>query len=310
MRVTWLPDVLARPRDVAVGDFDGVHRGHREVIRGADTVVTFEPHPRTVLAGPGAPPLLTPLAVKADRIAELGVDELVVVPFDPAFAGRSADAFIASVLVDQLRARRVAVGENFRFGHRAQGDVELLSRQAAFETRVVELVRDGGEVVSSSRIRGLLAAGDVERANVLLGAPFELRGVVVGGEQRGRTLGFPTANLVPDEQIAVPAHGIYACRVAVPEGDTLRWRPAATSIGVRPTFGSGLHVLVEVHLIDFSGDLYGQPLRVSFEARLRGEERFDSVDALVTQMHSDVRRARTILGGDDSTAAARVSLEQ
>ncbi len=161
MRVTWLPDVVSRPRHVAVGEFDGVHRGHREVIRGADTVLTFEPHPRAVVGNRGAPPLLTPLDVKADRVAELGVSELVVVPFDPDFARVSAADFISRILVERIGATRVSVGENFRFGHRAQGDVNLLKSDPRFETRVAGLVRDGSELISSSRIRERLSNGEV-----------------------------------------------------------------------------------------------------------------------------------------------------
>src|SRR5687768_8547493 len=165
MQVTWLPDATKRPRELAVGEFDGVHLGHREVIRGADTVLTFEPHPLAVVAPDSAPKLITSLATKADLIAGLGVRELVVIPFDGAFASQSPQEFIDHVLVEQLGATLVSVGENFRFGHRARGDVALLRAQNAFQTRVVELVEaDDGEAVSSSRIRGLLEAGDVERA--------------------------------------------------------------------------------------------------------------------------------------------------
>jgi len=294
MQVTWLPDAERRPRHIAVGEFDGVHLGHREVIRGADTVLTFEPHPRTVVAPHAAPKLLTTLPIKADLIAELGVQELVVVPFDEAFARRSPQAFVDEVLVDRLGARTVAVGENFRFGHKAAGDAELLRAQTAFRTRVARLVELDGEIVSSTQIRALVAAGDVESANRFLGAPFQLRGPVTQGDQRGRTLGYPTANLVPDPALVIPGHGVYACRVAVPDGDGWRWWPAATSIGVRPTFVTGRGVLIEAHLLGFEGDLYGRELRLVFLERLRGEKRFDSADALVEQMRADVESARRI----------------
>jgi riboflavin kinase/FMN adenylyltransferase len=294
MDVTWLPDARPRPRHVAVGEFDGVHLGHREVIRGADTALTFEPHPRAVVAPDATPKLLTPLEVKADLIAGLGVRELVVIHFDRAFAARSAQEFVDSVLVEQLGAHTVSVGENFRFGHKATGDVELLRCQSAFETRVARLVEVDGEIVSSTHIRGLVAAGDVEKASRFLGSPFQLRGRVVSGDRRGRELGYPTANLVPDNALVYPGNGVYACRAAVEVEGEWRWWPAATSIGVRPTFVTGRGVLIEAHLIGFDGDLYDTELRLAFLARLRGERRFDSVDALVEQMHHDVERARSL----------------
>jgi riboflavin kinase/FMN adenylyltransferase len=294
MQVTWLPDAEPRPRHVAVGEFDGVHVGHREVMRDADTVLTFEPHPRTVVSPGPAPKLITSLATKADLVASLGVAELVVIPFDGAFASRSPQEFIDHVLVEKLGARRVSVGENFRFGHKAKGDAELLRAQDAFETRVVELVEVDGEVISSTHIRTLIEAGDFERANACLGSRFQLRGPVAHGDKRGRTLGFPTANLVPDPALVYPGHGVYACRAAVEIDGEWRWWPAATSVGVRPTFVSGLGLLVEAFLLGFDGDLYERELRLEFLQRLRGELRFDSVDELVEQMARDVEETRRI----------------
>jgi riboflavin kinase/FMN adenylyltransferase len=290
MVVTWLPDVTRRPRHVAVGEFDGVHLGHREVIRGADTVLTFEPHPRAVVAPDSAPKLLTGLPVKADLVAELGVRELVVIPFDGSFAAQSAQEFIDRVLIDRLGAERVSVGENFRFGHRAQGDAALLSAQEGFETRVVRLVEVDGEIVSSTHVRGLVTAGEVDVARRFLGAPFQMRGTVAHGDKRGRTLGYPTANLVPDPRLVVPGHGVYACRAEV---DGEEWA-AATNVGVRPTFHTGRGLLVEAYLLDYDGDLYDRELRLTFIERLRGEQRFDGAEALVEQMHRDVAQARTI----------------
>ena len=294
MQITWLPDVECRPRHVAVGEFDGVHLGHREVMRGADTVLTFEPHPLTVVAPQAAPRLLTDLETRADLIAALGVRELVVIPFDGAFAAQSPQAFIDDVLVGVLGAEQVSVGENFRFGHRARGDVALLREQTAFGTRVVGLVEADGDVVSSSRIRRLVEAGDIAAANRLLGAPFAMRRPVVHGDMRGRTLGYPTANLVPDPALVCPAFGVYACRAAVEVDGT--WTPwaAATSVGVRPTFVTGHGVLAEAFLLGFEGDLYGRELRLSFLERLRGEERFESVHDLVVQMAHDVEETRRI----------------
>jgi riboflavin kinase / FMN adenylyltransferase len=286
MDVTLLADAKPRPRTLAVGEFDGVHLGHRAVIAGSDTVLTFEPHPLTVTHPNRAPLLLTSLDVKADLVAGLGVTELVVIPFDDRFALQTPQDFIDHVLVGALDAQRVSIGENFRFGHGASGRPDLLIADARFETRVVTLVEAEGEIVSSSHIRALVAAGEVEQAARFLGAPFQLRGTVVHGDQRGRTLGFPTANIVPDAQLVCPGFGIYAALV---DG-----APAAVSIGVRPTFGEGLGVLVEAFLIDAEVDLYGRELRLDFLARLRGERRFDSVEELVAQMQRDVEQARAI----------------
>ena len=284
-----LSEVRERPRRVAVGEFDGVHLGHREVIRGSDTVLTFEPHPLRVVRPEAAPRLLTSLETKAELIAGLGVEELVVIPFDDGFAHETPEEFVDHILVGRLRSTRVSVGENFRFGHRAAGDPAMLAADERFETRVVPLVEVDGEIVSSSHIRGLVLAGEVELAARFLGAPFQLRGTVVKGDQRGRTLGFPTANIVPDEALVCPGHGIYATRT--PEAC------AAVSIGVRPTFGTGRALLVEAYLLDWDRDLYGLELRIDFLARLRGERRFDSPDALVEQMRRDVERTRELCQG-------------
>jgi riboflavin kinase / FMN adenylyltransferase len=290
IQVTWLPDARRRERHLAVGEFDGVHIGHREVIAGADTVLTFEPHPRAVVAPDSAPKLLTPLAVKADLVAELDVRELVVIPFDESFAQQTAQEFIDRELVERLGARTVSVGENFRFGNRAKGDAELLRSQTAFEARVAKLVELDGEIVSSTHIRGLVIAGEVDVARRFLGAPFQMRGTVVHGDKRGGTLGFPTANLVPDNALVVPGHGVYACRAQVGGHNRL----AAVNVGVRPTFKTGRGLLVEAYLLDFEGDLYERELRLDFLERLRGEKRFDSAEALVEQMHRDVDDARRI----------------
>jgi len=301
MRTTWLPDVEQRPRRVAVGEFDGVHLGHRSVIEGSDTVLTFEPHPLAVLRPEAAPKLLTSLERKAQLVEQLGVEELVVIPFDKAFSQRSAQAFVDDVLVGTLKATRVAVGENFRFGHRAQGDTELLKADPRFETRIGTLVEVEGEVVSSSHVRGLVLAGEVDHAAVFLGAPFALQGEVVAGDRRGRALGFPTANLVPDQALIQPGHGIYAARASF-GGEQ---RCAAVNVGVRPTFKTDLVVLIEAYLLDFDGDLYGEQLTLELLARLRGERRFGSADALIAQMHEDVQQARAICATRPATVPAR-----
>jgi riboflavin kinase/FMN adenylyltransferase len=284
--------VEPRPRSVAVGTFDGVHLGHREVIRGADTVVTFWPHPASVVHPANAPMLLTSLERKAELVGQLGVAELVVIEFDRSVSTQSAPEWVDEVLVGRLQATHVSVGENFRFGARAAGDAALLQADPRFETRVTRLLELDGEIVSSSHIRGLLLGGAVEYAGTLLGEPFAMDGPVEHGEARGRTLDFPTANLVPQDGYITPGHGVYACTVRTADGAE---HLAATNVGVRPQFVTGLGVLVEAHLLDFDGDLYGQPLRVRFHKRLRGERRFDSVDALVEQMHRDVSDTRALL---------------
>ncbi|MDQ3721852.1 MAG: riboflavin biosynthesis protein RibF, partial [Actinomycetota bacterium] len=266
MKVNRLLDMRPRPRRVAVGTFDGVHLGHREVIRGAETVLTFEPHPTTVIRPGAAPKLLTDPGRKAQLIASLGVQELVVIPFDRAFAARSAQDFVDDVLVGALGATHVSVGENFRFGHKAQGDADLLRADDRFATRIVQLLEIDGEVVSSSHIRGLVLGGAIEYAGRLLGDPFTLAGEVAHGDERGRELGYPTANLVPDPLYVTPAHGVYAARARTHAGEVV---PAAVSIGVRPTFDTGRGELIEAYLLDFSGDLYGSRLEIAFLKRLR-----------------------------------------
>ena len=283
IKVTKLPDARPADRRVAIGSFDGVHVGHRKVIDDADTVLTFEPHPLEVLHPAALPKLIMPFSVKRDVIAGLGVKELVVIPFDAEFAHRSAEDFIEHVLIEKLGATKVSVGENFRFGAKAKGDPAMLGARQEFETRVMPLVEVDGETVSSTRIRALVAAGDMEGARHCLGAPFMVEGEVVKGDQRGRELGFPTANIIPDDTLAIPGHGVFA---AFADGV-----PAAVNVGVRPTFESGRGVLIETYLIDRNEDLYGRILRVAFVARLRGEKRFPNAEELIEQMHRDVADA-------------------
>ncbi len=286
VEVTRLPDAKLRPRHVAIGTFDGVHLGHREVIDAADTVLTFDPHPLEVLHPAALPKLITPFAVKRDVIEGLGVRELVVIPFDHEFATVPAEGFVERILIERLGAERVSVGENFRFGARAEGDPEMLASRPEFETRVVPLVEVDGETVSSTRIRALVAAGDMIGARRCLGAPFMVEGTVVSGDQRGRELGFPTANIVPDDRLAIPGHGVYA---AFADGV-----PAAVNVGVRPTFETGRGVLIETYLIDRDENLYGRTLRVAFVERLRGEKRFAGVEELIAQMRTDVEDAKRV----------------
>ncbi|HXV05993.1 MAG TPA: riboflavin biosynthesis protein RibF [Solirubrobacterales bacterium] len=286
VEVTWLPDATPRPRHVAIGTFDGVHRGHQAVIDDADTVLTFEPHPLSILNPAALPKLIMSFALKRDVIDGLGVRELVVIPFDEEFSHVSAEDFVERILIERLGAERVSVGENFRFGAKARGDAAMLASRPEFETRVVPLVEVDGETVSSTRIRALIAAGEVEAARRCLGAPPMIEAAVVGGDRRGRELGFPTANIVPDDRLAIPGHGVYAAFAG--------GAPAAVSVGVRPTFDTGRGVLIETYLIDRDEDLYGRTLRVAFVKRLRGERRFAAVEELIAQMRIDVDDAKRV----------------
>jgi riboflavin kinase/FMN adenylyltransferase len=303
---------------VTIGAYDGVHRGHRFVVdelrrravaAGLTTVVvTFDRHPATVVRPESAPPVLTSLEQKLELLASTGVDRTVVVPFDEARANETAEDFVREVLVDALGARLVVVGEDFHFGHGRKGDVTLLrdmGRQHGFEVVGLGLEgADDGGAVSSTRIRALLADGDVAGAAVLLGRPHEVWGRVRHGDGRGGSqLGFPTANVAVPAGTALPADGIYACWYRGPDGVR---RPAAVSLGRRPTFydddGTELAPRVlEAYLLDFDGDLYGQEARVAFVARLRDEERFNSTGALVEQMRRDVAATRTVLGSGSAT---------
>ncbi len=297
MKLTWLPDAERRPRRIAIGTFDGVHRGHRDVIAGADTVLTFDPHPSLVVHPESAPQLLTDLDRKAELVAELGVQEMVVIPFDGAFSKQTAQEFIDHVLIEQLGATHVNVGDNFHFGAKAQGNAAMLAADGRFEVRVAPLTEVGGAPVSSTRIRQLLREeGDVQAAAELLGSDYKLTGTVVHGDKRGRELGFPTANIVPDARFVTPAHGIYACR-------TGQGRAAAVNIGVRPTFQTGRGVLIEAYVLDFTADLYGQDISLTFVERLRGELKFDGIEPLIEQMNQDVdqtRRAVPVTQGSEA----------
>lgn len=294
MKVTAFSDIEPRERSVAIGTFDGVHLGHREVIAGADTVLTFDPHPMSVTAPERAPELITSLQRKAELVESLGVEEMVVISFDEQFAQHSAEQFIDEVVVAGLGATRVQVGDNFGFGKRAQGRAELLLADDRFETAVMPIFELDGAPVSSSRIRSLLRDGDVAEANRLLGSPYIFSAEVARGDQRGRELGYPTANLVPTAGYCIPGHGVYAGRAQIAGGET---KLAAINVGLRPMFETALGELIEAYLLDFDGDLYGQQLRVEFLQRLRGEATFESVDGLKLQMAADVEATRELAGG-------------
>lgn len=289
---------------VAIGVFDGVHVGHSTVLRrlverteaaGLSTgVLTFDPHPVQILAPDRAPLLLTSFERRVELIRELGVDWVGTLDLRQ-IRMMSPEAFVADVVAGRANGRLVSVGDDFRFGHDRRGDVAMLAREGeryGLEVVPVHLVTDGEGVISSSRIRALIATGAVEEAARLLGRPHRLGGEVLRGDARGRDLGYPTANLALPPGLIAPADGIYAVRVggaAVADG--------VASLGVRPTFGIGGRRLLEVNIFDFEGDLYGRRLEVDFIQRLRGEERFDSVDDLVSQMDRDAAAARRILEG-------------
>jgi riboflavin kinase/FMN adenylyltransferase len=298
---------------VTIGAYDGVHRGHTAVIarvrelaadRGmATAVVTFDRHPAAVVRPESAPPLLTDLDQKLELLAATGVDFARVIHFDEARSLEPADEFVRDDLVTCLNAKVIVVGEDFHFGHRRSGNVDVLralGRELGFEVQPLELVGvdgapalDEGKKVSSTAIRALLLDGSVEAAAELLGRPYEVRGIVGHGDEKGRELGFPTANLEVPDEICLPTDGVYAGWYVRPDG---RRHPCAISLGRRPTFYDDQpYSLLEAHLLDFDGDLYGEPARVWFTDRLRGQLKFDSVDALIDQMALDCSRAATLL---------------
>lgn len=295
---------------VTIGVYDGVHLGHQAVIaatqdearrRGIDTaVVTFDQHPATILRPESAPPLLTSLDQKLELLEQAGADFVYVVEFDEVRSKESPEDFVNDVLVSCLRAQAVVVGEDFHFGHQRRGNVALLREMGekyGFEVTGLPLLQRGDEVtepVSSTAIRRVLAGGDVRAAAAMLGRLFELRGTVVQGDQRGRLLGFPTANIPVSTTMAIPADAVYAGWYTHPDGTR---HPAAINLGRRPTFYEHAeHSVLEAHLLDFDGDLYGEPARVEFVELLRSEMRFDGVDALIAQLKVDVANTRKVLG--------------
>ncbi|TNF18037.1 MAG: bifunctional riboflavin kinase/FAD synthetase [Rhodobacteraceae bacterium] len=291
-----------RGASVAIGNFDGVHRGHRSVIdlaRRPDMplgILTFEPHPREFFA-PDAPPfrLMSPKA-RASRLEKLGVEKLYELNFNHALAGLSPEDFCASVLRDGLGLKHVVVGADFCFGHKRAGtaqDLEAFGRDMGFETTIAPILQEGTAQVSSTAIRQALSDGKPELAAEMLGHWHRIAGPVVGGEQRGRTLGYPTANMTL-EGLHLPAFGVYAVLVDVQDGPHRGSYLGAASLGVRPQFGGAVPNL-ETHLFDFSGDLYGATLSVGLVSFLRPETTFESLDTFVAQMDEDCARARRIL---------------
>ncbi|MEX1178018.1 MAG: bifunctional riboflavin kinase/FAD synthetase [Nitriliruptor sp.] len=309
-----LDEVVPGPSVVTIGNFDGVHRGHRVLLRRAvdaagdqdvrSVAVTFDPHPAAVLRPGSEPPRIQPLEARVEGLLAVGVDLVLVLPFTTELAALGPEAFLQQVLVDRLHAVRVIVGTNFRFGHRAAGDVVTLAEAGdlhGFTTEAVTLLELDDAPISSSEVRRRIGeTGDLDWANRALGRPFTLSGTVVHGDERGRTIGFPTANIeIPGGRL-LPANGVYAGTATV---DRARY-PAVTNVGTRPTF-DGEGITVEVHLLDGDAlrargdvDLYGRQLEVSFLHRLRGERRFDGLDELRDQIARDVAAARDLLADE------------
>jgi len=297
---------------VTVGVFDGVHLGHQQLISRAvlrarerdlpAVVVTFDPHPAEVVRPGSHPARLTSLRRRADLVAELGVEAFCVLPFTPELSRVPAAEFVHEVLLDRLHAAHVLVGRNFTFGHRAEGDVELLTRlgkRFGFGVEGLDLISDDGVTFSSTYIRACIDAGDVTAAAAALGRPHRVEGVVVHGDRRGRELGFPTANIATAPHTALPADGVYAGRFAIDGaagGSGPRLLPAAISVGTNPTF-SGRVRTVEAYVLDVEEDFYGYEVALDFVARVRGQERFDRIEDLVAQMHRDVEQIRGLLAG-------------
>ena len=292
--------VPAEPTVVAIGNFDGVHLGHRALIDRARTLaatdgarvlaLTFDPHPSALFGG--APPQLTSLARRAELLVAAGADDVVVLPFTRELASLAPDAFIDDVVIGALHARAIVVGYDFNYGAGRAGSTATLhahGERAGVEVAIVPVVEIGGEVASSTRIRAHLHAGELAAAERLLGRRWDVDGVVVHGAERGRAIGIPTANIAPDSDLPI-APGIYAVTLEV-DGIV---RPAVASLGTNPTFVDSGVLVLEVHVLDWTGDLYDRHVRTAFVARLRDEAKFDGIDALLAQIHADIAAAREL----------------
>lgn len=292
---------------ITIGTFDGVHTGHRFILQqlevaaracnGEKVIITFDPHPREVLRPQDRPiHILTTLPEKIALLEQCGIDHLVVVPFTPAFAAMSASDYISDFLIAKFHPHTIIIGYDHRFGHNREGGLELLEReQARYGYQLLEIPQQVVHdlTVSSTKIRNSLESGDIALANELLGYPYFLSGTVMHGDKMGRQLGYPTANLqVTDNRKLIPSEGIYAIRVQL--AHEIQWRNGVMSIGTRPTF-NGSDLRLEAHLFDFNGDLYDQVITVQFIAYLRGNQKFDNVDALIVQMNNDSAKAKEIL---------------
>ena len=291
---------IQRPTVLTLGVFDGLHLGHQQImqtvveraraVKAVSTAITFDPHPRVVLHPETAPPLLQTLDQRLANFEVLGLEQAIVIPFDRAFASRAAEGFLADIVRDRLHAKEVYLGKGFAFGKDRGGNIELLRRLSAelgFVADEVDEVRLRGQRISSSRIRELLAAGRTNLARRMLGRPYGVEGVIIRGDRRGHTIGFPTANLKPKNRV-IPKYGVYATATLI-EGI---WRKGVTNIGVRPTFEKDVEPSIETYIFDFDGDLYGAALRVRFLHRIRDEKKFSGIDELKAQIGRDTARAR------------------
>ena len=291
---------IAKPTVLTLGVFDGLHLGHQAIMArvverakttgSVATAITFDPHPRAVLHPESAPPLLQTLDQRLANLDVLGIDQAVVVKFTRQFAGQPAENFLRDIVHERLHAREVYLGRGFAFGKGRGGNIDLLRRMShelGFTADEVDEVQLRGMRISSSKIRELLAEGRVNLARRMLGRPYGVEGIVVRGDQRGRTIGFPTANLKPHNRV-IPKYGVYATATLI----YATWRRSITNIGVRPTFESTTAPSIETYIFDFDGDLYGDALRVRFLHRIRDERKFNGVDELVTQIRHDTELAR------------------
>ena len=298
MWITSTPERALTPTAIALGNFDGVHRGHQNVIQPVlqqpirSTVVTFHPHPREYFTGEPSL-LLTPLEEKISYLKALGTQQLVLLPFNRDLASLPAEGFVKEILIKQLQAQYISVGENFCFGYQRQGNVDYLSAiasQFGITVNIVTLETNQKRRISSSRIREALNQGNIELANELLGRTYSLMGTVITGEQRGRTIGFPTANLALPRNKLIPRYGVYAVTVTSSTRPILSPHPAVMNIGMRPTV-NGKHPTIEIHLLNWSGDLYQHTLTVQLQKFLRPEEKFNSLDELKAQITRDCQEA-------------------
>jgi riboflavin kinase/FMN adenylyltransferase len=292
---------IQRPTVMTLGVFDGLHLGHQLIVRtvveraraigAVPTVITFDPHPRSVLHSESAPPLLQTLDQKVEGFGVLGIEQTIVVRFDEAFSRIRAEDFLSDVVMDRLHAKEVYLGRGFAFGHNREGNIELLrrvSKELGFFADEVPEVRLRNQRVSSSKVRELLSEGKVNLARRLLGRPYGVEGRVEHGAERGSSLGFPTANLHPRNRV-IPAHGVYVTGTLI-DGE---WRRSVTNVGVRPTFSADMEPSVETFVLNWAGDLYGDVVRVRFLYRLRDERKFASIEDLKTQIDKDVKRAQS-----------------
>ena len=298
MWITSTPERALTPTAIALGNFDGVHLGHQNVIQPIlnhalrSTVVTFNPHPRAYFSGEPCS-LLTPLEEKISHLKTLGIQQLVLLPFNQELASLSPQAFVKEILIDRLQPRYISVGEDFRFGYKRRGNAEILrtiAQQFDVNVNIATLETNQKQRISSSRIREAIIEGKIELANELLGRFYTLNGVIVAGEQRGRTIGFPTANLEFPRDKLIPRYGVYAVQVTSSTVPIVSPHPAVMNIGMRPTV-NGKQATIEIHLLNWTGNLYKHTLNVELKQFLRPEQKFNSLDELKDQITRDCQQA-------------------